>query len=458
MVERPVLLDALTATGSYRARRRAVIPDVAGVPFAELSLTPKLLVARSMTALRGTPVLPAEQRAAALERAATMFVEDTIGGLTFAEYTHAVSRVSGVPVTTVRTAGRGIAHAARMATFAAYRARPDGAVGGWRDPATRSGRAVWTRRGEVLAVLAAGNHPGPNELWLEALALGYRVAVRPSRREPFTPHRLVWALRAAGFGAEQVLLLPTDHDAADEVLDGADRSIVYGGDDVVRKYATDSRVLTQGPGRSKILVTADADWRRHLDTIVDSIAHHGGVACLNTTAVLVEGDPGPLARALAERLGALPSLPPEHEDARLAVQHVDGARRLEKYLFQFTEGTRAWTGGDGIVDELGDGSAVLRPAVHQLDRLDVRTIGVELPFPCVWVAPWTREDGVAALRNTLVLTALTGDDTLFDALVDEPSISNVYRGDHPTYWIEPGVPHDGFLGEFLMKSKTVIRD
>jgi hypothetical protein len=65
---------------------------------------------------------------------------------------------------------------------------------------------------------------------------------------------------------------------------------------------------------------------------------------------------------------------------------------------------------------------------------------------------------MAPLRGTLILGALTHDDELFDQLVAEPTISNVYRGDHPTHWIEPGVPHDGFLGEFLMRSKTVIRD
>jgi hypothetical protein len=53
---------------------------------------------------------------------------------------------------------------------------------------------------------------------------------------------------------------------------------------------------------------------------------------------------------------------------------------------------------------------------------------------------------------------ITGNESLVDELVAEPSISNVYFGDHPTYWLRPGVPHDSFLGEFLMRTKTVIRD
>ncbi|GLW96686.1 hypothetical protein [Microtetraspora sp. NBRC 16547] len=39
-----------------------------------------------------------------------------------------------------------------------------------------------------------------------------------------------------------------------------------------------------------------------------------------------------------------------------------------------------------------------------------------------------------------------------------PTIKNLYIGDHPTYWMALGVPHDAYLGEFLMRTKAVIRD
>lgn len=450
-------LDALGPAGGYRSRNRVVVPDVAGAPVVELSLVPRLFVNRALSALHQATTMPAAERAAALGRAAEVFATATIDGLDFDTYERTVARVSGVPLAVVHAAAVSIVDCARRAADSAYQARPAGAVDDWRDPATRAGRAVWTRRGSVFAVHAAGNHPGPHGLWLEALALGFRVAVRPSRREPLTPHRLVLALREAGFGPDQVVLLPTDHDAAGEMLDGADLGMVYGGADVVAKYAGDARVLPQGPGRSKILVTAEVDWRDHLDTIVDSIAHEGGVACINATGVLVEGDPAPLAEAIAERLAAIPSLPPEDDQAVLPVQPVDSARAFEKYLLGQATGARAWLGGDGIVDELDSGGAALRPAVHELERADDRRLGIELAFPCAWVAPWTRADGVAPLRDTLALTALTTDEGLVDQLIDEPTVSNVYLGDHPTYWIEPGVPHDRYLGEFLMRTKAVVR-
>jgi hypothetical protein len=119
-------------------------------------------------------------------------------------------------------------------------------------------------------------------------------------------------------------------------------------------------------------------------------------------------------------------------------------------------GARAWLGGEGVADDLGDGSAVLRPAVHQVDRADAVQLRAELPFPCVWVAPWSRSDGIAPLRDSLVLSALTRDKGLLDTLLAEPTIANLYIGAHPTYWMAPGVPHDSYLSDFLMRSKAVI--
>lgn len=450
-----VVLDALGHKGSYRAHQHQIITDVTGTSTAELSLVPALFVSRAMSALYGADVLPTDERVAAIARAGELFATEDVNGLSVDDYERVVSRVGGIPISVVRAATRTVLHRSARIYDGLLHARPSGAVGDWRDPLTRCGRAVWTRRGEVFAVHAAGNHPGTHTLWPEALALGYRVAVRPSRREPFTPHRLVAALRAAGFGDDQVMLLPTDHDAAEAILQGAD--LAYGSDEVIRQYADDPAVLSLTPGRSKVLLTAEVDWNVHLDTVVDSIGHHGGTGCVNATAVFVEGDPTPVAEAIARRLAQLPSLPPDDEAAVLPVQPVAAARALEKYVLEKGSAGRVVLGEGGVVDELGDGSAVLRPVVHMLDRPDAPEAGTELPFPCVWVVPWSAEEGVAPLRDTLVLSVFTSDERLIDALVEEPSISNVHVGDHPTYWTDTGMPHDGYLADFLMRTKTVIR-
>ncbi|WP_328817761.1 aldehyde dehydrogenase family protein [Nonomuraea cypriaca] len=396
-----------------------------------------------------------EQRLAALAQAGDLFRSATIGGLTVEEYQLVVSRATGLAITTVRAATEKVARYCTAAYDYAQFARPTAAVDHWRDPSAKNGTALWVRRGRIFGVHAAGNHPAIHADWIAALALGYRVAVRPSRREPFTPYRLVSALRMAGFGDDQVVFLPGEYEAADEMIRGADRSMVYGGDAIVEKYASQA-VLPQGPGRSKILIGADVDWREHLDLIVDSASRGGGTGCTNTTAVFVEGDPLPLATALAERLAALPSLPPEAEEAVLPVQPVEAARAFERHLLDVARGTTPLLGGDGIVDELGDGSAAVRPAVFVVKSPDAAQVRAEMPFPCVWVAGWTTEAGIQPFKDTLVLTVLVSNERLVEQLIDEPSIRNVYGGAHPTYWNAPNVPHDGYLADFLMESKGFI--
>ena len=375
-----------------------------------------------------------------------------IAGLDFDAYVVLASRISGMPVAVTRAGAGGVADAVGAAFDAVRPARPTGAAASWRD----ADGAVWTRRGEVFAVHAAGNGPGVHGLWPQALALGYRVAVRPSRREPLTAHRLVNALRQAGFRPEDATFLPCDHSGADELVGAADIAMVYGGQDVVDKYASDPTVVVNGPGRAKILITADRDWRDYLDCIVDSIAGLAGMACVNATAVLYEGDPAPLARAIAERLATIAPRPADDERAILPTQPVGQAQALAGYLTSRADGTIPLLGADQVVAALGDGYAALRPAVHLLTELDVDKINIELPFPCGWVAPWCRESGVAPLRNSLVVNAITGDDGLVDALVAEPTVSNVYPGRRPTHYSAPHVPHDGFLADVLMRSKGFV--
>jgi acyl-CoA reductase-like NAD-dependent aldehyde dehydrogenase len=451
-------IDALGPDGEYRTRNREVIATTGGEPVVELSIVPPLYVSRAIGAQRKVRPLPATQREAALAEAADVFRTGVIAGLDFEAYVGLASRISGLPIAVTRAGARSVADAVASAVDAVRPAQPVGAAGDWREDRTRQGGAVWARRGEVFAVHAAGNGPGVHGLWAQALALGYRVAVRPSRREPLTAHRLVNALRQAGFRAEDALYLPTDHQGADEIIRSADIAMVYGGQDVVDKYAHDPAVVVNGPGRAKILITADRDWRDCIDVIVDSIADLGGMACVNTTAVLYEGDPVPLAQAIAERLAAIEPLPTENERAILPTQSVNKATALASYLATKAAGTTPLLGADQIVAPVGDGFAALRPAVHLLAEPDVDKLNIELPFPCVWVSPWSRAAGTEPLRRSLVVTAITGDDNLIDDLLAEPTITNVYCGRHPTFYGAPHIPHDGFLADALMRNKGFIRD
>ncbi len=452
-----IAVDALGPTGEYRSRNRELITDTAGLAIAELTIAPKLYVARALNAQRRMRPLAIPQRRAALAKAAHTFLNSAIGGLDFEEYVYLASRVSGLPISAARQGAREVAAGLSNAFDAVRPACPAGASVDWHGRRRGSG-AVWARRGEVLAVLASGNAPGVHASWPQALALGYRVAVRPSRREPFTGYRLVHALRRSGFRDDDAMFLPTDHSGADELIGGADLAMVYGGQDIVDKYADDSTVFVNGPGRTKILITDDRDWRDYLDVIVDSIAHLGGMACVNATAVLCEQDAPALAQAVADRLSSIVPLAITDDRAVLPTQPLAKAQALAEYVAAKASGMTPVLGADQIVADLGDGHAALRPAVHLLARPDPDALNIELAFPCVWVSPWSRDDGLAPLRRSLVVNAITGDEALIDDLVAEPSIANVYCGRYPTYYTAPGVPHDGFLADFLMRCKGFARD
>lgn len=452
-------IEILGPSGPYRTRNRMTITEVTGRAIAELSLAPIPFVSRAMSALRKASRASHEFRLDAIARAGEAFLRGTVAGLTAEAYQHIVARTTGLGITEVRSAAQKIAtHAARAWEWAQF-ARPRGVIASQSDPAAHKGAGLWVRRGDIFGVHAAGNHPAIHGVWLQALALGYRVAVRPSRREPLTPHRLISALRDAGFTNDQILLLPTDHEAADEMIRVSDLAMVFGGRDVIDKYSG-VNLLPQGPGRSKILVTADVDWRDQIELVVTSASLGGGTGCTNATSILVEGDVSvatAFAEAVAERLARIPSLPPEDEEALLPVQSVGDARGIEAFLLESARGTKPILGGDGIVDELGDGSAALRPAVHVVNTAeDLQTSGIELAFPCLWFAPWSQDDGAGPLRNTLNLVIIGGNEPLIDSALNNRSIRNVYVGAVPSYFSAPNMPHDGYLSEFLMRAKGFV--
>jgi acyl-CoA reductase-like NAD-dependent aldehyde dehydrogenase len=446
-------LDAIGPDGPFRAQNRETVCYLSGTPLAEMSMVPALYAIRTVKRLRSGPRLSLAERLKAMRVVAHQFARGCVAGIPAPEYIRTVSRVTGTPITSVRDAVDAIERAALSLAWSSQLARPVAAVSDWRDPATLGGSAIWTRRGDVFAVLSSGNTPAIHGAWFDAIAYDYRVILRPSRREPFTPFRLVSAMHEAGLG-DYVALLPCDYAVADKLVELADLAMVYGGQDIVDKYSNNARVLVQGPGRSKVLITSDVDWTDAVNTVAHAATANGGASCMCTSSVLVEGDPRPFAAALAVRLAQIPTLPPDDDNAVLTAQPCEAARRIEGYLMTVTKGTVPLLGGDGVVDELPGGGAVLRPAVHLVDSWKAPQLDTELPFPCVCVGPWDRQAGVAPLRDSLVVVANTKDPEIIDDLLHEPSIFNVYVGNHPTTFSAKTLPHDGYLGDFLMRTKT----
>ncbi|OEU88195.1 hypothetical protein DB35_17555 [Streptomyces abyssalis] len=439
----PVLRD-----GEERSSRDThLLHGVDGVPVATVHEAPAMVTRLTVKRMRAAPRTAQDKRLAALADAGRLFAEATLGGQTPEEYCRVQSIVSGVPIGVARqTLGRMRDDCGLLGDVVA-RQSPVGA-----------GRtARWVRRGSVFGVVAPSNHPATHGAWLQAVALGYRVAVRPGARDPVTPLRLVRALLQAGLEPGWISLLPGPHAAADALMDAADLSLVYGSEATVARLRGNDRVLVRGPGRSKILVDVPVD-EAVLDHLIAEISADGGVRCTNTTAVFTSGDHRALAEALAGRLAALPGLPVTDARAVLPVRPRKEAEGLRAALHRAAQGAvdlteRYYEADGGPVTVVDEDAAALRPAVMCVDRSDHPGLGTELPFPCVWVAPWGRQEGIGPLDDSLALTLLTDDAALVDEALEAPGIRTVLHGRVPRWWRDPHLPHDGYLGQFLMEAR-----
>ncbi|HKS46127.1 MAG TPA: aldehyde dehydrogenase family protein [Amycolatopsis sp.] len=422
-----------------------VLTGVTGQPVAVVHTAPPLLVQLALRRIARADDAPVP--AGVFTEAGRLFATATLDDETPDEYCARAASASGVPVGVYRRAlGHVSAELSYMDTVGPPAVSPVVIAPGV-EAAVR-----WVPRGRLLTVICPSNHPEPHLTWVRGLAAGYRVLVRPGSADPFTPARLSAALVKAGLPADRLALLPSDHGTADLLVRTADRAIVYGGPAAARRWRGHPAVLVRGPGYSKALVDVPATGAV-IDHLASAVAGDGGVRCTNTSVIRTGDDT--LATALAARLGAIPVHPVTDPDAVLPAVPTAVAEAVREQLGNLLAG--------GMVDHSGyaadpfatssDGSLVARPVVLGAPA-GVAVPDVELPLPFVIVAPWQPGDGLAPLRNSLVLNIL-GQSR--EAL-PEPTVRKVVHGAVPPWTTAPGLPHDGSLTDFLLEPKTVLRE
>ncbi|NJS21500.1 aldehyde dehydrogenase family protein [Escherichia coli] len=423
-------IEAIAMGREYAPRRRVTVQDLLGTPVAEMAIAPPVYIHSTISSMREAPTFSLAEIHSAMARAADSFQHDSIAGLSPDAYCQRVRRTTGLPMAVMQNALAVIAQALRDMPQIIDAGRPKGACWSRYDAQALAGCSLFSRKGDVFAVLAAGNGPGIHALWPQALALGYRVLVRPSTREPFTAQRVVCAMVKAGL-AHYVALIPTDYRGADELVASADLTLAYGGQDIVDKYRFHPQVRVQGPGRAKIVVGADACLDEAAALVAKSMTDLGGAACVSASAVLVEGDTHDFGRRLRLALQQLPleTLP------LVSRQSVDW---LSSVLDSPIE-----------ADPTPEGY-VLYPLVTEVTEPDDPRVQRELPFPCVTVAPYQAIRSAPMLSGSLVVTVFSRQPQLLEPILSDASIRNVYIGDIPTTWMAPSVPHDAYLSDFLM--------
>lgn len=446
----PRRVDPVVGGRAVPSADRTTMPSVHGEPLADIGLAPRLLAQAALNRMRaaadGTPPPADVFRAAAL-----LFATAELDGETVDDYVADLTRCTGLTWATGRLAVADL--------VAEIESLPETTAAEL--PGTDFGadfRTRWLPRGRIFAAVMASNHPVPNATWVQALFHGYGVLVRPGSRDPFTARRLVAALLRAGLPEHLVAFLPSTRPVGEFLLREADRGIIYGGRQAVETWQQDESVTVRGPGNTKALLDADLD-DALLDHLVASASFDGGTRCTNLSAVLTTRSPAEVADALSRRLSTLPVLPADDPAASLLVVGAERAGQLRRQTdalrASLTDHSAAYDGRGALV-ELPDGSFLPRPLVLSADRADHPAVGIELPFPFIVVAPWSRRDGTAPLRHSLVLNLLTGDEEIVDRALREPTVRKVTRGAVLPWTAVPGIPHDGNYTQFLLEPKGVV--
>jgi acyl-CoA reductase-like NAD-dependent aldehyde dehydrogenase len=328
------------------------------------------------------------------------------------------------------------------------------------------GRIVsYVPRARRFGAILPANSPGVHGLWLPALALRMPVALKPGQREPWTPLRILEALRRAGFPDSAFGYYPAGHDGAATILRRCDQNMLFGAGPTVRPWVGDPNVELHGPGYSKILLGSDlADsWTDFLDLIETSVAGNGGRSCINASGVWTAAHGRDLADALAKRVAGVVPASRDDENARLAAFSDPNIaiminRAIDRDLAQAgaEDVSARYRGTDRLVRF--EGGAYLLPTVIYCDSPEHPLANREYLFPFVSVVEAPQDELLHRLGPSLVVTALTEDESVERALMVRAEIGRLNLGPVPTTYIEWDQPHEGNLFKRLYQQHAFKRE
>ncbi|USG64606.1 acyl-CoA reductase [Brevibacillus ruminantium] len=455
-------IPILRPAGEYLSEDKTIITGVNHEPIAEMSLAPPLLLQMIVNELKKAATQPYAQRVAAISKAGEIFAEGIVQGETPEAFCLKQAKATGVPISVVtRSLGEMKTYMNNISKVVESQ-RPQGASRLLEGLDLESGSsAFWMPRGKTLTVIAPSNHPMTHVSWIQALAFGLHVIIRPGSRDPFTPLRLIRSLLLAGLEPTQLAYVPCSYANAEKMINATDLSIIYGNEKTVASYRNHPHVLVRGPGRSKILVDVEEVTDEVIDVLAASVAADGGVRCTNVSAIFVHNHFHEVAEALAEKLAKIPVFPSNHPKSQLPSVPAAEAKKIRQSLEALMGDAQDLCCPyypDGPVSYAEDGSAILRPSVILSNGHTSPGFGMELPFPCVWLSPWEENDGIEPLKDSLCVTLLTENKHLVRQSLEDHTIRKVFWGRIPTWYSTPYIPHDGYVSEFLLESKGFVKE
>ncbi|AKK07190.1 NAD-dependent aldehyde dehydrogenase [Corynebacterium mustelae] len=385
--------------------------------------------------------------------AANLFTTATFWGQDFERYSKSVAEATGLSVQMVKESGKRLAQAVLEVPAKARGARRRNSfflnsLGELSPPSFGLMRA---RKGDTLFVNLPGNSPGPNSVWVEALLYGYKVILRPSIRDPFTPLRLSKSLIKAGVPKRALSVIYCDHLTSDFLVDRCDLSIIFGGKSLEKRYSGRTDIKVYGPGRSATIIDPSRQDGRTIEKIIKSIIATGGVACFNTSLLL-----------LTEKSGEMESLLIKSLDNAIKCRVQTGKDDRPCYS---VDRFHALTGGfysDQNVEILYDGTStaldgriIAGPIVFRRKQHREGQEILELPFPLVEISTIENIDIKRMLSRSLATSLFTSDVDIIAKVFRSRSNGRVLINE-PTTASFRDLPHDGHLSEFLLMERPFL--
>jgi len=316
---------------------------------------------------------------------------------------------------------------------------------------------------QALGIVLPSNSPGVNSLWIPAIALKIPVVLKPGREEPWTPYRIIQALVTAGIPKEAFGFYSTDHEGAGEILKHCERALLFGDESTTARWASNPGIQIHGPGRSKILIGEDVieDWPSFIDVIADSICRNGGRSCVNCSGVIVPKYGKEIAEALAKKLGPISAKRPDDPTAALsAFANVKMADWINDTIEDGLKVPGAedlaakYRGGER--KQVFEGGTYMRPTIVHCDSFEHPLANREFLFPFAAVSEIPQAEMLNKIGQSLVVTAITKDESFKDALLISPLIDRLNLGTVPTCSVSWDQPHEGNLFELLYRQRAIL--
>lgn len=329
---------------------------------------------------------------------------------------------------------------------------------------TGAGALSFYPRAESLGVVLPSNSPGVHSLWIPSVALKTSLVLKPGSAEPWTPYRIIQALIRAGCPREAFSYYPTNHAGAGEILSRCGRGMLFGDSVSTGKWAGDPRIELHGPGYSKVVIGEDSidEWEKYLDVMITSILENGGRSCVNASGVWVPRRGGEIAEALAERLAKVFPRPAEDEQAQLApFADPNVAARISSSIDQGLaepgahDVTASYREGERLVT--WQNCSYLLPSIIYSESADHPLANREYLFPFASVVEVSQDEIPDRLGPSLVVTAITSDDSLVRRLLTSPLVDRLNLGAIPTNQVSWDQPHEGNLFEHLFSRRAFQR-